>query len=296
MELTLHQVEEGFDLFGGDAAEDDPIDGLLNELEQEQPSTAPLEDNPFDFSEEDVAPPAEQAPLEQTPFDPGPFEQEPFESEPLEQEPEAEEIAPPTLQIPPREPETDYYSPPEKFEPPAESEPAAPRYNIYPDETCDDHEASCRRFETEPFGRKLASLDAVSILSPNLEGELGGAYPCSCRLPDEDHTARDYAQTVWEWNASAACHKPLYFEQQRLERYGHTIPIAHYALTHAEFYATLPVLPYKMGMYPPWECRYALGYHRPGNCAPYLVPPVPLSWRGAAAQAGAVLGVNYIIP
>ena len=48
--------------------------------------------------------------------------------------------------------------------------------------------------------------------------------------------------------------------------------------------------------HPPHECRYALGYYRPGSCAPYLIPPVPLSLRGALLEAGAVVGGVFLIP
>ena len=67
-------------------------------------------------------------------------------------------------------------------------------------------------------------------------------------------------------------------------------------LSGAHFFTSIAFLPYKMGINPPHECQYALGYYRPGNCAPWLVPPVPLSLRGAAVQAGAVAGVSAIIP
>lgn len=38
---------------------------------------------------------------------------------------------------------------------------------------------------------------------------------------------------------------------------------------------TLPVLPSKMRVELPWESVYPLGYHRPGNCAPWTVPVRP---------------------
>jgi hypothetical protein len=48
-----------------------------------------------------------------------------------------------------------------------------------------------------------------------------------------------------------------------------------------------------MGVTPPTECMYALGHYRPGNCAPYMINPVPLSCRGAALEAGAVAGAIW---
>ena len=73
-----------------------------------------------------------------------------------------------------------------------------------------------------------------------------------------------------------------------------------YLVTHRRPYRTadgyIAVLPYKMGIHPPNECQYSLGYYRPGNCAPYMLPPIPWSLRGAAAQAGFVTGAAGLIP
>jgi len=121
--------------------------------------------------------------------------------------------------------------------------------------------------------------------------------PSECTLPKEEAPIRDFTMLTFTWKASGLCHKPLYFEQRALERYGHsTGPISQPILSSAHFFASTAVLPYKMGMNPPNECMYALGYYRPGSCAPYLVPPIPLSLRGAIFQAGAVVGVVNLIP
>jgi len=121
--------------------------------------------------------------------------------------------------------------------------------------------------------------------------------PYECGWTDQPFLGRNWAPLEVNWTASALCHKPLYFEDRALERYGHmTGPISQVALSGAHFFGSAALLPYQMGMYPPNECRYALGYYRPGNCAPHLIPPVPLSARGAAYQAGAVLGAIYWIP
>lgn len=106
-----------------------------------------------------------------------------------------------------------------------------------------------------------------------------------------------WIDSTFTWKASALCHKPLYFEQIQLERYGHDPgPILGPALAGAHFFANIAVLPYKMGIHPPKECVYALGYYRPGDCAPWLVDPIPLSLRGALFQTGAVMGMVYALP
>jgi hypothetical protein len=102
---------------------------------------------------------------------------------------------------------------------------------------------------------------------------------------------------TWTWTASALCHKPLYFEEEALERYGHMAgPLAQPALSGAHFFLNIAVLPYKMGINPPNECQYALGYYRPGSCAPWILDPIPLSLRGALFQTTAVAAGITAIP
>ena len=93
---------------------------------------------------------------------------------------------------------------------------------------------------------------------------------------------RTWQTTCFTWTAAATCHKPLYFQETQLERYGHsTGPYVQPILSSVHFFVTVPLLPYFMGAYPPEECQYTLGYYRPGNCAPYMLDPFPLSVRGA---------------
>ncbi|MCA9221030.1 MAG: hypothetical protein KDA71_11930 [Planctomycetales bacterium] len=121
--------------------------------------------------------------------------------------------------------------------------------------------------------------------------------PTECSLGDIAYVPRNWMPMTMTWKASALCHKPLYFEEVQLERYGHTAgPIVQPVLSGAHFFLNIAVLPYKTGINPPTECQYALGYYRPGSCAPWLLPPVPISVRGALYETGAVLGGIYLIP
>lgn len=140
--------------------------------------------------------------------------------------------------------------------------------------------------------KKINAVTNVIAASP-------GDLPKECIiddrvLPPENHP---WCQTVYTWKASGMCHKPLYFEEEALERYGHsTGPFSQPFVSAAHFFGTIPVLAYKMGMDPPGECKYALGYYRPGSCAPYVIGGVPISGRGLAAEAAAVTGLIYILP
>jgi hypothetical protein len=143
--------------------------------------------------------------------------------------------------------------------------------------------------------KKLKSIGEITNIVAASQGDL----PSECYF---DETVigpmnRSWMPTTYTWKASGLCHKPLYFEEVALERYGHsTGPISQPIVSGAHFFATLPLLPYKMGLNAPWECKYALGYYRPGSCAPYIVPPVPISGRAIAAEAAAVTGAIFIFP
>ena len=121
--------------------------------------------------------------------------------------------------------------------------------------------------------------------------------PLRCGIGFESYAGRQFIPSAVEWKASGLCHKPLYFEDVQLERYGHEVgPVLQPLLSSAHFFGNALILPYKMGINPPNECQYALGYYRPGNCAPYMIQPFPFSLRGAAAQAGFVTGAAALIP
>lgn len=124
-----------------------------------------------------------------------------------------------------------------------------------------------------------------------------GLFPQECELSDEPFEPRNFAPVTFTWKASALCHKPLYFEQVQLERYGHTFgPVLTPILSMGHFFVMVPCLPYAMGVEPPWECVYPLGWYRPGSCAPYTIGPVPLSLRGAASQALITTGLWFLFP
>jgi len=152
-------------------------------------------------------------------------------------------------------------------------------------------------FQQEPCP-ELKDMKRISQIS-NIIAASPGDLPRECYF---DETVigpmnRHWLPTTYTWKASGLCHKPLYFEEVALERYGHsTGPISQPIVSGAHFFATLPLLPYKMGLNPPWECKYALGYYRPGSCAPYIVPPIPISGRAIAAEAAAVSGAIFLFP
>jgi len=76
--------------------------------------------------------------------------------------------------------------------------------------------------------------------------------PPECRFDDEPFQMRDFRLTTFTWTAPALCHKPLYFEEVQLERYGHSAgPIVQPFLSGAHFFGSALMLPYQIGLNPP---------------------------------------------
>ena len=140
-----------------------------------------------------------------------------------------------------------------------------------------------------------SKLKTINAITTNIKAQ-SGDFPPECDLDGGMFQARDWCNLTWTWKATNLCHKPLYFEQVQLERHGHTLPgplQPFYSAGH--FFVSAAFLPYKMGIHHPNECIYALGYYRPGSCAPYHVPGIPLSIRGAIYEAAAVGGFAALL-
>ena len=166
-----------------------------------------------------------------------------------------------------------------------------------PDEIEED-----RRIADTSCDESLTKLRAKTIETVNISiavsGNEGIDFPFECTFEENAwHSGRAWEQTTYLWKASALCHKPLYFEDPQLERYGHSFPpCCQPLISGAHFFTRLPILPYCMGVEPPMECIYSLGHYRPGSCAPYMFEPIPISYRGALFQAGAVVGAAAALP
>jgi len=158
---------------------------------------------------------------------------------------------------------------------------------------CAEANKACREALKELRDDGLANIE----LDIRVGGRPGNDYPCECRLEGETYQPRRFASTTFTWKAAGYCHKPLYFEDWNLERYGHSRGVlADPWISAAHFFGSLPVLPYKMGVQAPWECVYPLGYYRPGSCAPWTCPAIPISVRGFAVEAATITGIVFLLP
>jgi len=107
----------------------------------------------------------------------------------------------------------------------------------------------------------------------------------------------DWTGYLYQWEAPGLYHRPLYFEEINLERYGYSYcRICQPVVSGAHFFATVPILPYKTTVEPTWECIYALGHYRPGSCVPNRIHWMPLRPKAGLVQAAAITGMIYAIP
>ena len=160
-----------------------------------------------------------------------------------------------------------------------------------------EQELAAKQHEFKEGCPTIKDLKKIGELTTSLTPEEGD-LPQDCPLgKNAVFQPRNWAPITYAWTASGLCHKPLYFEDVQLERYGHMAgPWLQPFASGAHFFLTIPILPYKMGLEPPNECIYALGYYRPGDCAPYMFDPIPLSVRAALFEAGAWKAAVCTIP
>ena len=127
-------------------------------------------------------------------------------------------------------------------------------------------------FATETL---IAPLTNPTSLFANLslDNTLGqGAYPADEVRSDTTYGSHGavWSPRVYAWVTPTFAHRPLYFEQVNLERYGlGSRPLFKPAVSAAHFFSTIPVIPLKMAVKHPHECVYTLGYGRPGDCLPF---------------------------
>jgi hypothetical protein len=107
---------------------------------------------------------------------------------------------------------------------------------------------------------------------------------------------RTWVSRLHTWDATAFCHRPLYFEDENLERHGRSFGVLQPAVSAGHFAGHFLAWPYLAGATPPRRCVYNLGHEPPGSYTPYSVVRPPLSLRGALFEAGAIVAVPLIVP
>jgi len=119
----------------------------------------------------------------------------------------------------------------------------------------------------------------------------------NAKLDQGDYIARQSSPAVLQWAPTNLYHYPLYFEDPALERYGHTYhPVVQPFASAGRFATQLVGIPYQMTLHPVHSREYALGYYRPGECAPKKHYQIPFNEEAAIMQAAAMAGFFLIFP
>jgi hypothetical protein len=150
--------------------------------------------------------------------------------------------------------------------------------------------------DSEEIDPSWKPIGAVTATITNPAGELPGdlAAPRFVKagvIYAPANESRNWMASDYLWEAPGSVSGPLYFEEPNLERYGYQFGCLQPAVSAAHFFATIPLLPYKMAVHPPHECVYSLGYYRPGDCAPLQHERFHFQPDAAAAETGAVMGL-----
>lgn len=117
------------------------------------------------------------------------------------------------------------------------------------------------------------------------------------KLDQGEYIARQASPAVLQWAPTNLYYHPLYFEDPSLERYGHTYhPVVQPFASAGRFATQLVGLPYQMVLHPVHSREYALGYYRPGECAPKKHYQIPFNEEAAVVQAAAMVGFFFIFP
>jgi hypothetical protein len=145
-------------------------------------------------------------------------------------------------------------------------------------------------------------LNQLTIAIQTPQGELPTDLAAACWQQLNATSGPLAAARLWSrqhyfWDATCMAHRPLYFEEINLERYGYGCyeclqPFA----SAAHFFGTVPALPYCMAVNCPGECQYTLGHFRPGSCPPWRCHRPSAKAIGGLSEAGVLTGLIFLIP
>jgi hypothetical protein len=106
---------------------------------------------------------------------------------------------------------------------------------------------------------------------------------------------RPWQDEVYFWDSPVFCHRPLYFEERNLERYGHVrFPAIRPVVSGAHFFASCVSIPYQTVLYPPCQCVLT---SQPSSLQ--LKHPSELGvqdLKAATVQTATVAGLILLVP
>ena len=141
--------------------------------------------------------------------------------------------------------------------------------------------------------RERQKLKPINAITNKIAAEPGD-FPPECNLGDPPYRPRCFPEMVYAWKASNLCHKPLYFEQPAVERYGHALPPPLQPLASgAHFFVDVLLLPYPWA----WSCRKSACTRSAITGPAIVLRCTSMAFRsvlGPPRQAGAILSGGAI--
>jgi hypothetical protein len=130
---------------------------------------------------------------------------------------------------------------------------------------------------SQPAGGEVRAIGQLGTDTSPPTGELppDAAEPYFHHAPvfDAGVAGRPWQPYAYFWQPTALYHKPLYFEQPNVERYGHRARFGlQPAISGAHFLGSTLILPAKMALRPPHFEAFTLGYGRPGSNVGWQIP------------------------
>ena len=145
------------------------------------------------------------------------------------------------------------------------------------------------RAETD---RRIEDRHRAAAAAAELDGRESG-LPRDCPLGNGVFPGRSFAPITYTWTASALCHKPLYFEDVQLERYGHMAgPWLQPFASAANFFSDVPDFALQDGPGIAERVHLHARLLSAGQLWPYLFDPLPISVRGLFFESGAGVGLR----
>ena len=150
------------------------------------------------------------------------------------------------------------------------------------------------RNENQPIDQLTTDIrPPAGRLPANAAAETFGREGVLWHSPD---ASRPWMGGVYQWEPSALCHYPLYFEEINVERHGHRVPVVQPVISAAHFFATVPALPFLMALDPPHRPIYALGHCRPGDLEACPIRRIPVLLTPSVVEAAVIVALCFAIP
>jgi hypothetical protein len=152
------------------------------------------------------------------------------------------------------------------------------------------------RVKPNPAAARDEDLIGRALVRPQPVDSLAKQLVQDSELVHGPGMIRQWDERVSMWDAPAFCHRPLYFEDENLERHGRSWGLLQPAASIVHFTGRGLAWPYLAGAFPTHECIYTLGRDQPGSYAPYHWYRPPVSARGAVYEAAVAAGLSFIVP